>query len=1548
MLLSKSFNRKQTDPLSGTLGEKNNESFPGQKSEKFARQADANVIHPLQDTKTNIPSLTLPSMHTKPNQTISHIEDRKKVSRTIEQEKKDEIKNEIKGEIKDEIKNDLDANKICSPINCTKGKYQKVDSDANETCNSAICTKNRYKEVDLDTNGICVCSEGSTETLGQHDSEDKICPTKLTEIINNSVKEAMQSIVKQCKTKEERDVDKKQTEETVFDKACYVNKEGVLAKMKCEHRPCTTHCRNSSIIEQLRKNNERNRNRLRERYNSARANFSNSKLQNKKTNAFEEMKRKRHSFNNVKTDNRRMTGNVNIYICSEASENIQAARKQDESQSCVGSSSGTTTEQSRVSSNKLLTCIRNKRRKSEGQDSFDLLPRSEESKDDSTVLSSGAYEDSRSTIKLESCNVLDICDKDVRAKDGSTSIECECKDTGNDDTPVAIGKSDLSFQKSKFVVCDKLEEPCSMAYTMKSSSNSRSGGWSSKSICSSRNTDYTWSDAWSMEPNFSCCTKDSEIRRWSLKTRENICTDRSGIWCSCKNRRSFSKTVGKESWMTCNCITEEEEDVCVDVDSCRKFEKPPVEDEEAATVCFETSEDLEGTARFVPCPQKSAEKLKEDTETSEKEEEKLPTVDLTEKDEEPKEIVHDVPKLVPPRTVKPEAIILKQLLKQSKQAKPKQIIDEKDTPPPSVKKAELLEPSTEDTAAPLKPETLQVLPRILAKYKLPKRLPSKFVEPTIGGKRTPKKVEIVEEKLVEKGLKEKALERKENDISKNTKTLVERTVEEKNHDKIEGTKMTMEEEKNTKVQEISEPLFLFKGSKKITNKTENPESILEGFEGLEERKNGIVEPSPLDIDTDKIVGVPETETNKEKLTDETKERHESKEKWIPSKLYEYMPKKISIPKKISVSIPNKIRVPMLKKIPILGGKYKSEPNAINSTRSPVNDDSDKNNKNSKVNNPTKPLVNEKNKKNNRNNPIFNPSQPMKEETINKNAKDKINRHSNEGNPDTNKSLIVTNSKDSPVSPTQNTDTELGNRENSRENRELHESLTKPQFEEELDVERDGKPELQITKTQEEKPTKMMHANVQSENELLSTQLAELESQTICTNHLGDCATTEKSTCNCCYLPTHRSNNEQSVNYPKSCLKRGRQCCHTISQESDRTIPYHDERKNWEECGCRRAIPCRNCHGPRNECRLTVNCVNCCKSRNKRKLICERRSSSGCMKSMVCLYCDNPRDKCTCRAPIQTCSYCELSVDQCMCKDQRTICDGRPVPTEPDNDRTMYVTAWRPREEVRRYFSRNLVDLKTDRIGECCYCEKLKQHNSDDLPYQRLSVFSDVMDELQQKIIESTCCARCKKIPCCCNITIENDESKEDRKIKYYISPKTRRKIIAVCMEKANNNCKYESNRAKSDKQNKIIVAVCCVCKATPCRCKRPKSSQKKLKARCYYCKNSPCTERNKSRPCRCTDSPCRGKEKERAHHAEKYPRNRRITTKGQFACTNVTPVKCYTECSVAAFCPKLKGENGFKTSEQLYYRKYSKLLELSGVGSILGFIQDAVSSALLD
>ncbi|XP_071868031.1 uncharacterized protein [Bombus fervidus] len=478
--------------------------------------------------------------------------------------------------------------------------------------------------------------------------------------------------------------------------------------MKHEHRPRTT--RNSATIERLRKNNEQfdNRlksNRLREKYNTVRTNIrklheEKGKRQSKKDNAFEEVKKKGHSrsLNNVKTDNRRMTGNVNIYICSETSENIQATSKQDKSQSCTESCSETTTEQSKVSSSKLITSIRNKRRKFQEQDSIDLLVKSEESNDDSTIYSSGPYGDSKNTLKVESCNFIDVydnLDKDVRVSTDSILTECGCKDIDNSDTLMTIDKSDLSFEKSKFVICDKIEKPCSTIYTTKTLTDSESDGWSSNTICSSRNTDVCISsDAWSMEPNLNYRINDSEHRTLPIKASESICKyrkrdqgliDRSNLRCSCKIRRPYSKTVNKESWMTCNCITEEEEDVCVDMKTTEKFEKPTVKEKETTTICRKPSEDLKETTTFVPCPKYSedAEVLEKKKDTEElPEEEKVPTE--PEEIKQPGETPPITPKFVPSRTIRPEVIVLKQLLKKPIQPKPVGIID-------------ILEQSTKDT-----------------------------------------------------------------------------------------------------------------------------------------------------------------------------------------------------------------------------------------------------------------------------------------------------------------------------------------------------------------------------------------------------------------------------------------------------------------------------------------------------------------------------------------------------------------------------------------------------------------------------------------------------------------------------------------------------------------------------------------------------------------------------------------------------------------------------------------------------------------------------------
>lgn len=80
--------------------------------------------------------------------------------------------------------------------------------------------------------------------------------------------------------------------------------------------------------------------------------------------------------------------------------------------------------------------------------------------------------------------------------------------------------------------------------------------------------------------------------------------------------------------------------------------------------------------------------------------------------------------------------------------------------------------------------------------------------------------------------------------------------------------------------------------------------------------------------------------------------------------------------------------------------------------------------------------------------------------------------------------------------------------------------------------------------------------------------------------------------------------------------------------------------------------------------------------------------------------------------IKKCSYCNLPTNICNCKD--------------------------PMEMM--HFEEESHFLKK--------YSKSKPYGSEILPYQRLSVFADVMSELQQKISRSVCCHLRKKEPCC--------------------------------------------------------------------------------------------------------------------------------------------------------------------------------------------------------
>nr|XP_012234901.1 PREDICTED: uncharacterized protein LOC105679446 [Linepithema humile] len=199
--------------------------------------------------------------------------------------------------------------------------------------------------------------------------------------------------------------------------------------------------------------------------------------------------------------------------------------------------------------------------------------------------------------------------------------------------------------------------------------------------------------------------------------------------------------------------------------------------------------------------------------------------------------------------------------------------------------------------------------------------------------------------------------------------------------------------------------------------------------------------------------------------------------------------------------------------------------------------------------------------------------------------------------------------------------------------------------------------------------------------------------------------------------------------------------------------------------------------------------------------------------MICLYCDNPQDKCICRAPIGKCTRSELPSDICKCYD----CDREQISRKPDENQTIRVTSWKPRKEIRYYFARNFKDLRSDSIEGCRCREKPKRQPPEELPYQRLNIFLDVMNELQQNMSESVCCTRCWKNPCCCGLRVDQDERKKEKRAEDYLR----------------------------DEHTNIIPSrrIGCVCKLSPCRCRksRPLRHYKRPLAKCYYCKSLPCT-----------------------------------------------------------------------------------------------------------
>jgi len=75
-------------------------------------------------------------------------------------------------------------------------------------------------------------------------------------------------------------------------------------------------------------------------------------------------------------------------------------------------------------------------------------------------------------------------------------------------------------------------------------------------------------------------------------------------------------------------------------------------------------------------------------------------------------------------------------------------------------------------------------------------------------------------------------------------------------------------------------------------------------------------------------------------------------------------------------------------------------------------------------------------------------------------------------------------------------------------------------------------------------------------------------------------------------------------------------------------------------------------------------------------------------------------------------------------------------------------------------------------------------------------------------------------------------------------PLLRREIEKSSASKSPNNCQCNPNpRNEHIQKSTPIRHIGCVCKLTPCRCRKDRSytNYKRPLAKCYYCKSLPCT-----------------------------------------------------------------------------------------------------------
>lgn len=777
----------------------------------------------------------------------------------------------------------------------------------------------------------------------------------------------------------------------------------------------------------------------------------------------------------------------------------------------------------------------------------------------------------------------------------SNLIACQCKDVNISNSDVTTDRSNVSVPRSKFVICDKME-PCDTIYPSKTLSSTDSNKWSSKSTCNSvARGSYGQSSeidkekvlfdgdgrvGWSRKPkSVSCNYYDNnfardynamEDRNYKMHSKRSVakpcrCEKKDQellVNCNAasnyrsKRHRAMEKQDPSQPWSTCSCIVEEEEE---DITVCQRTAENLQERPEKCITYNGSFTTLKESSK------KEAKKSLDDVETLEGKETRKSVEDGIVKDpikkdstakeaeemkgettEQQGEVSSDQratpttpfrsPPFRSPRLLRPEARVLKLLLQQGKPAT--QTAGQESAASPLIKNANTPNESIKngsDAQTEKKKE-----PAFLKKFNLPERY-----------------------RLAASPVKEQTEE-----------TIPQETDEKilKNQDSNEKEDQNGEGMKNTPQGKLRQSV-LFKAFKKILNKPQQS-----GGESKKSEEGENNEDASADADTGDKAKTPEPKNNADPLPRKSKTKNKETRKEN---------------KNSSKADANKPSV---------------ETNGKQENVGALDTVANKENENSVAKGETSMASNS-----------------VAKEALKEDKKESISNGANESRYKSNLLASIINKKLTPPSP-QTVNAELTKRRTSQglqkqsgiegTTKEPQEPVRKSEIPSQDHVKK--KTESSEIIAQAETVSKRevapkAYSNLEKEGTTLCTECSrrrssskvlkpatelryvrphETESHRVCANSkftkcssvnngFADNEQLRDERCSCCYLPISQCNNE-TMNYPKSCLKKGNQFCRIDSQESN-LLPYHDNR-SWEECGCRRAIACNNCCRPRNECR----------------------------------------------------------------------------------------------------------------------------------------------------------------------------------------------------------------------------------------------------------------------------------------------------------------------------------------------------------------------------